>query len=156
MKVMGLDISSVCTGWAILKNGRFYSREGIDYGTIQPPKNVQIAGKLSYFRDALVLLLERNKPDVIGIEDAFFFKNPKTLKVLSEFRGVALETSSTVLGVDPNVVSVREIRTILGTQDKKASFLSIVELFKLKNWDFENSNDITDALAVAYYVYKKK
>ena len=100
MIVLGLDVSSSSTGWAILKNSRFYKREGKDYGIIAPPKKLGPAEKLDYFRTHLGRVL-KSVPDkvVIGIEDTFLFKNPKVLKILSRFAGVAMQSCWEICGV---------------------------------------------------------
>ena len=89
MIVLGLDLSSVRSGWAIIKNGRFYNRLDIDYGFISPPKKFSAGEKLTYFREILIEVLSRNIIDIICLEDVFALRNVNTLKVLCEYRGIA-------------------------------------------------------------------
>lgn len=156
MIVIGLDISSSSTGWAVLKNrGRFYKREGVDYGMIKPHKKLELSEKLVYFRTELIKILETTKPDIVAAEDVFFSRNPKTLKILSKFQGVAAEAVRETLGQPTNIVTVKEVRAVVGTQGKEEVFNEIVKMFKLKGWVFKKHNDITDAIAVAFYAHKK-
>jgi len=156
MVVLGLDISSSSTGWAILKRGRFYKREGIDYGWIRPSLKFTLAKKLSFFRENLVTLLETLRPEIVVIEDVYYFRNPKTLKLLSRFSGVAVEAVKTTLGIDPMIETVKSIRTILGPQDKEEIFSAAIKKFKLTNWKFKTHNDIIDALIAALYGSNKE
>jgi len=154
MIVLGLDISSSSTGWAVLKHGRFYNRKGIDYGMIKPPKKLELSEKLVYFRTELIHLLETIQPDIAVTEDVFFFKNPKTLKLLSKFHGVAAEAVRDTIDFPIGVHTVKAIRSVIGTQGKEETFSEIVEKFKLVGWEFSKLNDVTDAIAVALYGHK--
>ena len=90
--VLGLDVSSTSTGWAVLKNGRFYKRENIDYGWIRPHRGYGLLDKLDYFAFELDRVLNIVEPLTVGIEDVFLSRNVKTLKVLSRFSGAAIQT----------------------------------------------------------------
>jgi len=154
MIVLGLDISSSSTGWAILKHGRFYNREGVDYGWIKPKSKLEMSEKLVYFRVELIRLLEAAQPDLVLAEDTFFFRNPKTLKLLSKFHGVAAEAVRNTLGLSTEVVPVKSIRSELGTQGKEPTFSEIKKKFKLTGWKYKTHNDVTDAIAVAFYGHR--
>lgn len=150
---MGLDISSSSTGWVLLINNRFYKKEGKYYGLIEPDKNFSLAEKLSFFRLSLVNILENTKPDSVIIEDVFLRLNVGTLKLLSRFSGVAIETVKTILNINPELETVKKVRSQLGTQDKKVVYKLIVDKFKLP-WtekEFNKYNDITDAIALCLF-----
>jgi Holliday junction resolvasome RuvABC endonuclease subunit len=117
--ILGLDVSSVSTGWAILKNGRFYKREGVDYGTIKTTNKDSMSKRLSVFRDELESILVGNKPDIIIMEDTHLSKFVNTLKVLVRFGAVAQEISWRTLNIDPILVQVKLARTVIGSQDKE-------------------------------------
>jgi Holliday junction resolvasome RuvABC endonuclease subunit len=153
MIVLGLDVSSTSTGWAVLKTGRFNKKEGTGYGWIKPPSKYSLGAKLSYFSNELHIIINNTHPDIIGIEDVFLgFKNVSTLKVLSRFSGVAIESVYTLLGQDAKILQVKEIRKALGAQDKQKAFDIISKKYKLTEWTFDKHNDVTDALAVAFCV----
>ena len=149
---IGLDVSSTSTGWAVLKNKRFYRREGIDFGLIKPPKKMVLAEKLNYFRTELSEVIERVSPAVVGIEDIFLLRNVKTLKLLGRFSGVAIETVYDFAGVVPYIVQVKEVRASWGTQDKKEIFEVVKNKYKMPEWTFNKHNDLTDAITIALYV----
>jgi len=152
--ILGLDVSSRLTGWAVMKHGRFYKREGIDYGIIKGHPKLGQAERLSLFRAELEDLIIRNSPDVISIEDAFFARNYKTYKVLCRFGGVAMETCRTIGNVEPLIVPVKLLRTVWGTQVKEEIFNKVTTKYKLKELNFKKHNDITDAIAIAWYTHK--
>lgn len=152
---LGLDVSSTSTGWAVLKSGRFYKREGIDYGLIRPHKDYTLPEKLNFFRDELSSVIRRVEPTSVGIEDVFLSRNVKTLKLLARFSGVAIESvyEFTKGGLFPYIVQVRNIRAeCWGTQDKKEVFETVVDKYKLENWSFNKYNDVTDAITIALYI----
>ena len=152
MIVIGLDVSSTSTGWAVLKSKRFYKREGIDFGLIKPHKKLVLAEKLNYFRSELSKVISRVSPDVVGIEDIFLLRNVKTLKLLGRFSGVAIETVYDFSGVVPYIVQVKESRVQWGTQDKEEVFEKIKNKYKMNEWLFKKHNDLTDAISIALYV----
>jgi Holliday junction resolvasome RuvABC endonuclease subunit len=150
---LGLDISSVRTGWAIIKNGRFYKRLGKDYGTIVPKPSFCPGEKISFFRKELLAVIKEVGPDLVGIEDVFFYRNINTLKVLSRFSGVALELIYSVLKKEPIYIQVKEIRATFGTQDKNDIFKTMIDKYKIDNWSFDTHNDVADALVIASHIY---
>lgn len=153
--VLSLDVSSRKTGWCCFKHGRFYKREGIDFGIIACSTKAAPAEKLSFFRDSLLDILLTINPDVIAIEDTFAGPNRKTFKVLCRFGGVAMEVCKTELGIEPIIVPVTELRAVWGTQVKKEIFDKVVKRYKIENFTFNKDNDITDAIAIAYYAHRK-
>lgn len=152
MIILGLDISSTRTGWAVLKNGRFYRRVGVDYGFICPVSSLEPGAKINFFRKELFSVVKNVGPDVVGIEDVFFYRNIGTLKVLSRFSGVALELVYSVLKKEPIYVQVKEIRSSFGTQDKNDIFKIMIDKYKIDNWLFKTHNDVADALAIASHI----
>lgn len=153
---LGLDISSTSTGWALLINGRLYTNKY--YGIIAPNKNFSLAEKLSFFRETLVEIINFTRPTDVIIEDIFLRNNVGTLKLLSRFSGVAIETVKTTLNIDPELETVKKIRSQIGTQDKKTTYEFIIDKFNLP-WtkkEFNKYNDITDALALCLFKKKEK
>ncbi len=151
--ILGLDVSSSSTGWAVLKNGRFYKREGVDYGWIKPKKTYLLHEKLNYFKLELEKVMEVAYADAVGIEDVFLSRNVQTLKILSRFSGVAVETVYSYLEKNPPyIVQVKAARAQWGTQDKEEVFNMVKNKYKMDEWVFKKHNDITDALSIALYV----
>ncbi len=85
MKILGLDVSTKSTGWFITKRS---------CGILAPDSKLSFEEKLVWFRIELGKILDKYKPDVVVIEDAYYrpgFGNIHTLKALVKFAGVAQE-----------------------------------------------------------------
>lgn len=149
--ILGLDVSSVKTGWAVLKNGKFYKRLGVDYGTIETSNKDNISNRLFTFRNELESILKECKPDIIIMEDTHLSKFVNALKMLVRFGAVAQEISWRTLSIDPILVPVKLARTVIGSQDKEEVFNIVVNKYKLKDFKFNTHNDITDAIVLTLY-----
>jgi crossover junction endodeoxyribonuclease RuvC len=89
MIVLGVDPGSVRTGWgAIETDGRRHRL--LDKGVIAPPPRWPLPSRLRAIHDGLAELLERLRPDVLAVEDAFHSVNTRTALVLGHVRGVIL------------------------------------------------------------------
>jgi crossover junction endodeoxyribonuclease RuvC len=145
MKILALDVSSTSTGWFVTKRS---------CGLIQPPATLSFEEKLVYFRRKLVKLLERYKPEVVVLEDTYFLRNIHTLKALAKFGGVAAE-ACTAAGCEVVTITATEARKhCCGKHDGKFKKQEVFDFFKkrygLDDWSFEESNDITDAMALLW------
>lgn len=154
-KILGLDISSVSTGWAYINNGRFYGKDPSKEkycGLIKTSSKDSLPKRLTLFRESLVEVYRQVYPDIIYIEDVHVI-NVRTAMMLSRFSGVALEAANSELGISPELVKVTMVRSKLGTQgsSKENAFDYLVNKFKLEKYEFSKHNDITDALALALY-----
>jgi Holliday junction resolvasome RuvABC endonuclease subunit len=147
-KVISLDISSTSTGWCYIVDG-----ELVEYDTIRPKKSLDKSEKLVIFREELKVVLKKFKPNYIVIEDGFFGKNVKTLKVLSNFAGVAIECCFSTTKVTPYIMSNSTPKSYFKVKNKKELFEKVVKMYKFKDFDYDEHNDITDAIAqgICYY-----
>ena len=151
--ILALDVSSSCTGFAVLRNGR-WSKTISSYGKIIPPKNKTMPEKLVYFRDELMTIIKSVKPTQIIIEDVFSGRNVSTTKLLARFSGVAIELSRRCLKTDPKIVLTAEVRGFLECGNKKEeAFSYICDRYNL-DWKFTEMNDVADALCLALYAHK--
>lgn len=146
--VLGLDVSSTSTGYAVVKNGRWLKANGC-FGMIKPPKS-DLAEKLFYFRSQLLSIIERHKPDLVVIEDVFAGRNIGTTKLLSRFSGVALEASYSITSKEPLIVETTKVRKAFELPGKEEAFSYVKSRYKL-DWEFKTMNDVSDALLLALY-----
>ena len=150
--ILGLDVSSSSTGYAILRGGR-WNKSASSYGVIKTDSKVTLPQRLVSFRDQLSALLKRTKPDVVIIEDIFSLRNVGTLKLLARFSGVAMETCRRFVGEDPQLVMTTSVRSTLGCgMDKEAAFKYICDRYNL-DWKI-SMNDVTDAVCLALYQHE--
>ena len=148
--VLGFDVSSVRTGFSMVRSGRFYSSSG-NYGTIEPPKGCTLSEKLVFFRDRVIRVFSEllDPPTLVAVEDVFVGQMSSAI-ILARFSGVLLETIKEVSGCEPVLLTATHARKVLGLpNNKEAVFEAIRKKYKLAEWAFKTHNDITDSLVVA-------
>jgi len=113
-----------------------------------------LAQRLVQFRNELHSLIKDIKPTHIIIEDVFKGRNVSTMKLLARFSGVAVELSRRLLRKDPAMALAAEVRSFLECGRKKEeAFGYICKRYNL-DWEFNQMNDVADALCLALYAYK--
>lgn len=146
-KVLGFDISSRRTGVAVVNNGRLLKSS---CEVIEPKVKWQYGEKLSYFKIEMKRIIQKHKPDYVIIEDIFKGRNLATFKTLAMFRGVAVQTIFEEMGTDPASIMPTDARSTIGVATgKEEAFAAITEKFKLQDFNFEDHNDIVDAIGLA-------
>ncbi len=150
--ILGLDVSSSSTGFAVLRDGR-WNKSKASYGMIKPPRKLPLGEKLVYFRDELEKVIKKISPTHIVIEDVFRGRNAKTVKLLSRFSGVTVELCRRLSKKEPTIVNALQARTCIGVRKKEEAFSIITERYNL-DWNFNKMNDITDAIVLALYKHK--
>ena len=89
MRVIGVDPGLAVTGFGIIdKINNTISAHS--YGTIRPPKGVQLADRLGYLFDEITTLIDKYKPEILAIGDTFYHKNFKSAMVLGQARGTII------------------------------------------------------------------
>jgi len=148
MKILGLDVSTKSTGWFIAKRS---------CGIIAPNPKLSFNDKLVVFRIELEEILDKYKPDLVVVEDAYYrpgFGSIHTLKALVKFAGVAQELC-TSKGIQVEIITATTARKhCCGEQEGKFKKEEVFEFFKTKydldDWTFNKMNDITDAMALLW------
>ena len=139
---LSFDISAASTGWCAL------APEVFDYGIIKTNPKMNRSERLLTFRYKMLILFDRYKPDNIVVEDVFSGLNVKTLKILSEFAGVAKEVCQYECGIDPYVISTNTVKSYFKAKKKEDMFRFVQTLVK-GYWNFKKDNDIIDAIGQA-------
>jgi crossover junction endodeoxyribonuclease RuvC len=91
--VLGVDPSTVATGWAIL-DGDSRRARAVDYGVLRPPSGAELPKRLSFIYTGLTRVVEHHDPEVVALESAFLARNVKTALALGQVRGIVLLTAS--------------------------------------------------------------
>jgi len=94
--IMGIDISSRSTGWALIQGDKF-----VDYGKINPTGRMTNAQKMHLFHVELRKIIESKQPDEIAIEDVVQVRSVSVLKLLARFNGIAIIEAYRKLQKDP-------------------------------------------------------
>lgn len=123
------------------------------FGVIKPPVSLEKAEKLNFFRNELILILNKHKPSDVVIERVFVGSNPSVSMFLGEFGGVAKEAIYDVLNINSVVIDNNKIKSYFGVRDKKSLFNKIVDLFDISCFVYSKHNDITDSMAICIYYY---
>lgn len=168
MRILGLDISSQSTGWALLEDGAV-----LDFGVIKMRQPTH-GERLVYFETRLKEILEASvvlarDVDLIAIEDVWVGKFALPAMILSRYRGIAEKVCWEWFRTEPLVRTATDFRKLLGLKygvnllpgkkeklktgkdSKQLTFELMCKVFDLKDrkLDFDRDNDMTDALAVA-------
>ncbi len=148
MIILGIDPGDTLVGIGIIK------KEGSDisivnYECIRADSNKKTAQKLLEISEKLSLLLEKYKPDLVSIEELFFFKNKKTVIKVAQARGVLLLTCQKynlkILEFTP--LQIKQSVACYGRADKKQVQKMVQSILNLK--ELPKPDDAADALAAA-------
>ncbi len=151
-KILSFDVSSVCTGWSLLDNGKLK-----EFGLIKMSRNYSMSEKLYWFKHNVRGLLKIYKPDHVVVEETYL-KNVRTLKTLMQFISIVNVETFNMLDKEPVFINTMTVRSHFGLKDKIEVFNYLVGNYKtkLKYLVFdEGGNDITDSLLQALYWNEK-
>src|SRR5256714_12328973 len=89
MRVLGIDPGSETTGWGVVE-GDVRRYRLVEFGTVKARARERFAARLLKISDGVEGLIEKFRPDVCAVEEAFFAVNVKTALKLGQVRGVIL------------------------------------------------------------------
>jgi len=149
MRVLGIDPSSVATGYGIIQS------EGNDllvsaYGAIKPGRRLSLPDKLLEIKIGIERLLSAYSPEEVAIENPFFGLNIKTAITLGQVRGavlVAVAGAETPL-FEYSPLEIKKAVTGYGRAEKSQVGIMIRTLLRIEDETMEE--DATDALACAF------
>ncbi len=148
MLFLGIDPGYAIVGYGVVekKQRGFIARE---YGTLTTSANVPIEIRLEKIHRDLKKLIKELHPDVIAVEELFFYKNLKTAIDVGQARGVILLTAQLVNIplVEFTPLQVKQALTGYGRADKQQMQRMVQSLLKLKT--LPQPDDAADALAIA-------
>jgi len=149
MIIFGIDPGTAITGFGVLNKQGKNKLEIIDYGCIKTSNDFSTAERLKILEKELSLIIKKHKPEVVAIEDIFFFKNLKTAIKVSQARGVILltaaKTKCKIYEYTP--LQVKQAVTCYGRADKKQVQEMVKTILNLKQ--IPKPDDAADALATA-------
>ena len=147
MRVLGIDIGTAITGWAIIeKTSNKYKVHG--YGVIRTSSEIPMPLRLSNIYESLIHLIGEYKPSHLAIEDLFFFKNQKTVIKVGQARGVVIvaAVNKGLEVFDYTPLQVKQAVTGYGRADKQQIQKMVKMILGLK--EIPKPDDAADALAV--------
>lgn len=142
--ILGIDPGTTRIGYGVIeKDGS--SLKNIEYGCLK----IQSSRKLQSAKEELAKLLEKYKPNRVGVEKLFFAKNAKTAMSVSETRGVIMLTLLEK-GMDIREFTPMEVKQGIsgyGMADKKQVQKMVKLILKLDSEP--QPDDAADGLAIA-------
>ncbi len=147
MIIIGIDPGLATVGWGIIKKGK--KDKCLGYGVILTKPCLVPAERLKRINNELNKIIRKYQPDVLAVENIYFFKNLKTAMPVSQAKGVILLTAAKkklpVYEFTP--LQVKMTITGYGRAEKKQIQRMVQELLDLK--EMPRPDDAADALGVA-------
>jgi crossover junction endodeoxyribonuclease RuvC len=148
VRVLGIDPGSETTGWGVVEGeARRYSL--VEYGTIKAPPRDRFSARLLKISDGVEEIIERHKPDVCSVEEAFYATNVKVALKLGQVRGVILLAAERA-ELEIHEYSPRLVKQTVvgyGNAEKHQVQEMVRALLSLKA--IPEPHDASDALAIA-------
>lgn len=147
-KILSLDTSSKVTGYAVFNNGKLIRYSSIDKSDIKNGDE-----RMQDMVRCLIILIEREAPDVVVIEETVVTRNPQTQRMLSMILGAVF---GVCVSNHFNYCSLRPTqwrKAVRGDDEKLPrkrdelklwSINKVAELFDIN----DISNDISDAILI--------
>ena len=149
MIVLGIDPGSITTGYAFLDTSANVPKI-LEYGTLHAPAAQALEDRLLHIVSELEKLLDKYKPDSLGMEGVFFAKNAKSALVLGHIRGAIL-VACRKRGLSYSEYSPRVVKQAV-TGDGGASKEQVANMIfaRLGIDGGDLPLDASDALAIAW------
>ena len=147
MVILGID-----PGYAIIGSGILDTAKKdmlLDYGAIVTPKEDSMPVRLENIDKSLKFLFDKYKPDVVAIEELFYFKNQKTVIQVAQARGVILLACQKYCGniYEYTPLQIKQALTGQGRAEKAQVQFMVKAILGLNS--IPKPDDAADALAVA-------
>jgi len=148
MKILGIDPGVAIMGYGLIEL-KAKKIELIKAGCITTSAKFLHAQRLSQIAQEFKKILQKYKPDILSIEELFFYKNAKTAFKVGEARGVilakAIDAKMPIYEYTP--LQVKQAITSYGRADKN-QIQQMVKLI-LKQKQIIEPDDAADAVAIA-------
>lgn len=148
VKILGIDPGFGRMGFGMIeKMGS--NLKMIDYGCVETDTKKTFAERLCSLAGELRQIIKKNQPDLMAVEELFFFKNLKTAINVAQARGaiilLAQEAGVPILELTP--LQIKQSLSGYGRAEKQQVQKMVQIILKLK--EKPRSDDAADALAVA-------
>lgn len=145
MIIIGIDPGTATTGYGIVTS----DLKCLSYGIISTPAHTDTSERLNHIQNELQRIITEFKPNILAVENLYFFKNAKTVIPVSQAKGVIMQTAAA------NKLPVYEftpiqVKMAISGYGKatKQQVQQMVQL-TLKMDELPRPDDAADALAVA-------
>lgn len=93
MIILGIDPGTSLIGYGIIRHEK-KDYEVLDYGALTSGKNLETKDRVMTIKRQFDEIIKKFQPDIVSIEELFFFKNAKTVIKVAEMRGALLVFAS--------------------------------------------------------------
>ncbi|MCK9582705.1 MAG: crossover junction endodeoxyribonuclease RuvC [Endomicrobiales bacterium] len=149
MIVLGVDPGLSMTGWGVVSKSPRGLMSMLDYGCVVTSPSQKLPQRLKEIHTTLCNIIEKNKPEVIAIEELFFSKQARTVAAVAQSRGVILlaaaEHNVPVFEYNPKHIKIA--LTGYGAADKNQMQHMVKLVLGLPQ--IPKPDDAADALAMA-------
>ena len=147
MRVLGIDPGYGIVGYGIIDAG--VSTQVVDYGVVSTPKELSLPERLEVIYSSIESLINSYKPDVVAVEELFYFKNQTTVIPVAEARGVILLAcrKNQVKIYEYTPLQIKQALTGFGRAEKAQIQFMVKTILGLEK--VPKPDDAADALAVA-------
>ncbi len=147
MVILGIDPGYAIIGYGIIDTSK--NDMVVDYGAITTPKEDSMPVRLEAIDASLKFLFEKYKPDVVAIEELFYFKNQKTVIQVAQARGVIVLACQKYCGTiyEYTPLQIKQALTGNGRAEKAQIQYMVKAILGLSS--IPKPDDAADALAVA-------
>ncbi len=147
MIILGIDPGYAIIGYGIIDTNK--NDMVIDYGAIITPKEDTMPTRLEAIDSSLKYLFEKFKPEVVAIEELFYFKNQKTVIQVAQARGVIILACQKYCGkiYEYTPLQIKQALTGNGRAEKAQIQYMVKAILNLDS--IPKPDDAADALAVA-------
>ena len=148
MLVLGIDPGTAICGYGFVEqNGsRLHARA---YGAVTTPSKMPVEQRLLKIHTVLHELIQKYRPDAMGVEQLFFNRNVTTAIPVGQARGVVLlaAAKNNLLLIERTPLQVKQSVTGYGKARKEQVIYMVTKLLHLA--EAPHPDDTADALAVA-------
>lgn len=148
MRILGIDPGIARTGWGIVDSDGHEFKVG-GYGCLSTPKEELLPMRLLSIYEGIGSLVDRYRPDLMGVEEVFFAKNVKTAIAVGHARGVCLLVGGE-RGISVEEVTPLQVKSFIvgyGNATKEQVGIMIKSILGLAV--IPEPDDVCDALAIA-------
>lgn len=148
MIILGIDPGTAITGYGVIKK-QADKLKAVKYGCIFTKAGLPIAERLKEIDQQLGKIIRKYKPQIVAVEEIFFFKNVKTAVQVSQARGVILAGAARmkIPITEYTPLQVKQAVTSYGRAEKSQVQKMVKLLLNLN--EIPKPDDAADALAIA-------
>jgi len=151
MIILGIDPGTARLGYGVIRKTKSKKNKlkAIDYGCIETSSDLSDGERLKKINNELNKLIKKQKPNVLAVENVYFFKNLKTAITVSQAKGIILLVAAKKK-IPVYEFSPLEVKTVVsgyGRASKKQIQRMVKYLLDIKK-TFK-SDDEADALGIA-------